>query len=296
MVIFLCAYKAIVAQALEPRALSHIPIKGNFVLAGYGYSKGDILLDPSSPVQDLKSDLHSVVLAYARTFKLFNKLAKIDATAPYAMADFNGLLNGEAASTYRSGFGDPTLRFFITLVGSDPLPLKKFMESTPKRFRFGVGLRITPPLGQYDSTKLINLGTNRWTFKMGIGASYIFLRRFILEGQIKSWFFTDNNNYFNGNSISQTPLFSGQIHLTYIFKPGIWMSASLGQTNEGTTYINDVKQDKTTTNTKYGLTFSYRVSKGNSLKIALTNGFPNQYAIEYTSLIVAYSFLWFDKN
>ena len=288
-------YSNSTAQSLEPRHLSDIPVKGNFVFASYGYSKGDILLDPASPVQDLESDLHSVVFAYLRSFKLFNRLAKIDAVVPYAMANFKGLLNGEAASTYRSGFGDPMLRFSIIIIGSEPLVLKDFAKYEPKKFKFGVGLRITPPIGQYDSTKLINLGTNRWTFKMGIGASYIFLRKFILEGQIKSWFFTDNNNFYNGSTISQTPLFSGQIHLTYIFKPGVWISGSLGQTNEGTTYINEVKQEKTTTNTKYGLTFSYRVAKGNSLKIAFTNGVPNQYAIDYTSLIVAYTFLWFDK-
>ena len=56
-----------------------------------------------------------------------------------------------------------------------------------------------------------------------------------------------------------------------------------------------VEQEKTNTNTKYGLTFSHRIKKKNALKIAFTNGISNRYGFDYTSIILAYSFLWFDK-
>lgn len=288
--------QSIKAQAFEPRILSDIPIKGNVFVASYVYSKGDILLDVASPVQDLESSVNSLVFAYARTFKLFNKLTKVDAVIPYAFADFNGLLNGVAASTSRSGFGDPLIRFSMIIVGSEPLELKEFLKHKPKKFKFGAGIRISPPLGQYDSSKLINLGTNRWTFKIGFGGSYTFANKFVLEGQIKSWFFTQNNDFFNGGTIKQNPLFSAQLHLTYIFKPGIWLSGSIGQTNSGITFINGIEQEKINTNTKYGLTFSYKINRKNGLKIALTNGIPNQFDFDYTSLIIFYNFIWFDKN
>lgn len=284
------------AQALEPRILSDIPIKGNIFVASYAYSQGDILLDVASPVQDLESGVNTLVMAYARTFKLFNKLTKVDAIIPYAFADFSGRLNDVAATTSRSGFGDPLFRFYMIIVGSDPLELKDFVKHKPDKFKFGAGIRISPPLGQYDSSKLINLGTNRWTFKIGIAGSYTFVNKIVLEGQIKSWFFTQNNDFFNGGTVKQNPLFSAQLHLTYIFKPGIWLSGSIAQTNSGMTYINDVEQEKINTNTKYGLTFSYRVNKKNGLKITFTNGVPNRYAFDYTSLIVFYNFIWFDKK
>ena len=284
------------AQSFEPRILSDIPIKGNVFLASYAYSKGDILLDGASPVQDLESSVNSLVFAYARTFKLFNKLTKIDAIIPYAFADFSGKLNDVAAATSRTGFGDPMIRFFMIFIGSDPLELKDFVKHKPDKFKFGAGIRISPPLGQYDNSKIINLGTNRWTFKIGVGASYTFINKIILEGQIKSWLFTKNDDFFNGGTVSQNPLFSAQLHLTYIFKPGIWLSGSIGQTNSGVTYINGVEQEKINTNTKYGLTFSYRLNKKNGLKFALTNGVPNQYAFDYTSIIIFYNFIWFDKK
>ena len=284
------------AQAFEPRFLSDIPIKSNIFIGSYAYSKGDILLDNASPVQDLESNLNSIIVGYARGFKLFNKLAKFDVVLPYAFADFSGLLNGEAASTSRNGFGDPLLRLSIVFIGAEPLVLGDFIKHKPKKFKFGAGFRVTPPLGQYDDTKIINLGSNRWTFKIGVGASYTFIRKIILEAQIKSWFFTQNSEFFNGQVIRQSPLISTQLHLTYIFKPGIWLSGSIGQTNSGVTYIDDIEQEKINKNTRFGATFSYRVNKKNSLKLAFTNGIPNRYAIDYTSIILAYTFLWFDKK
>ena len=284
------------AQAFEPRFLSDIPIKSNIFIGSYAYSKGDILLDNAAPIQDLESNLNTFVVGYARGFKLFNRLAKFDVIVPYAIADFSGLLNGEAASTSRNGFGDPLLRLSMIFIGADPLELGDFVKHKPKKFKFGAGLRITPPLGQYDSAKLINLGSNRWTFKIGVGASYTFIKKIILEGQIKYWYFTQNNEFFNGQVFSQNPLISAQLHLTYIFKPGIWVSGSVGQTNSGITYIDDIEQEKINKNTRFGATFSYRLDRKNSLKLAFTNGIPNRYAIDYTSIILLYSFLWFDKK
>lgn len=298
LLLYICTIQNynIKAQAFEPRFLSEIPLKSNFVVASYAYSKGDILLDVASPIQDLESSANSILFAYVRTFKLFNRLTKADVIMPYSFADFNAIYNGEPAATTRNGFGDPMFRLSMVIVGVEPLEVKDFIKRKPKKFKFGAGIRISPPLGQYDPTKIINLGTNRWTFKIGLSASYTLINRIILEGQLKTWFFTQNNNFFNGSTIKQSPLISPEFHLTYIFKPGVWISGSVGYVNSGNTYINDVEQDKTHKNARFGLTYSHKINKKNALKVSFTNGIPNQFAIDYTSLIFAYVFLWFDKK
>ena len=83
-----------IAQDLEPRILSPIPIGGNFFVATYGYSTGNILLDNSIPVEGLNAKIHTTGVAYARSFRLLNRLAKFDVIAPYSFATFSGEVSG----------------------------------------------------------------------------------------------------------------------------------------------------------------------------------------------------------
>jgi len=62
------------------------------------------------------------------------------------------------------------------------------------------------PLGQYDDNKLMNLGTNRWMFEPSLGAA-VHWRKWVFETHLSGWFFTKNNAFFNGNTLSQNPLF-----------------------------------------------------------------------------------------
>ena len=61
-------------------------------------------------------------------------------------------------------FGDQPVR----RAGDDA---KAFCRRIEMRTLVGVSLTVAPPLGQYDDTKVINLGTNRWSVKPEIGLS-----------------------------------------------------------------------------------------------------------------------------
>ena len=159
------------AQDLEPRFLSAMPTGGNFAIASYGYSTGNILVDNSLPVEDLHAKLNSLVIGYARSFKLFNRLAKFDAIVPFSFGKFEGVVSQIDSSTTRTGFADPMFRLSIILVGGKAMGLNEFFKSEPKKFKLGLSFRVRAPLGQYDHTKLLNLGANRWASKGAIAAS-----------------------------------------------------------------------------------------------------------------------------
>jgi len=284
------------AQDLEPRFLSSIPISGNFAIASYGYSNGNILLDNTLPIEDLNAKLNSFIFAYARSFKLLNKLAKFDIVMPYSFGYFEGVVNGVDSSKSINGLGDPMLRFSIILIGSKPLVVDKFLKYNQEKFKFGATARLKLPLGQYDSTKFINLGANRWAFKFGVAASYSITKKLILEGHLNSWFFNENKEFFNGNTIKQKPLISGQMHITYVFKPGVWTAISIGTSAMGETLVNEVEQDDLQNNTRFGLAFAYKMHKNNSLKFAFTSGLTTRYGADFTSILIAYQFMWFDKT
>ena len=69
-----------------------------------------------------------------------------------------------------AGLGDPRFRFSFNLFGAPALSAKDF-ASYQQDLIVGVSLQFSAPLGQYDNTKLLNLGNNRWSFKPELGIS-----------------------------------------------------------------------------------------------------------------------------
>ena len=126
------------AQDLEPRFLSPIPTGGNFAIASYGYSYGNILLDNTLPIEDLNASINSIVMAYARSFKLFHKLAKFDVVIPYAIGNYEAIFNSVDTSASKHGFGDPLFRISMILIGTDPLSPVDYFKQEQKKFNLGI--------------------------------------------------------------------------------------------------------------------------------------------------------------
>ena len=72
-----------------------------------------------------------------------------------------------------TGFGDPAFRFSMNFVGAPALTAAEFKDYRQDLI-LGASLRIIVPLGQYDDTKLVNIGSNRWSLKPEIGCSKAF--------------------------------------------------------------------------------------------------------------------------
>ncbi len=282
------------AQDLEPRFLSSVPMKTNFVGLVYGYSDGDILIN-AQQIEGLNAKLNSVATFYGRSFKLFNKPAKFDVVVPYAFGKLNAIVSQVDTTAYRNGLVDPTLRVSIILVGDKALSVQEFTKREIKKFKMGASFKIKAPLGYYDETKLINLGSNRWGFQLKTAASYQPSNKIILELHIDSWFFTENSSFNNGNKLTQKPLFTTQLHMAYLFNPKFWISGSIGQIALGETSINGVEQDNNQKDSRYGFTASYRLNKMGSLKFSVTNGLYTGSGANFTTALLGYSFVWYDK-
>ena len=57
---------------------------------------------------------------------------------------------------------------------------------------------FTPQLGTYVSGKLINTGTKRWSYELGLGVSPA-IEKWTLEASAVATMCTDNNAFNNGN-------------------------------------------------------------------------------------------------
>ena len=148
------------AQELEPRAYSNLPIGMNFAALGYAYSRGGLSTDPSLPVEDAHLRIHTGVAAYVRSLDVWGRSGKIDIIVPYAGLSGTALVAGEPASRDVSGFGDTKLRLAVNFHGAPSLTLQEF-RGYERDLVIGGSLQLGVPVGQYDSSRAVNLGTNR---------------------------------------------------------------------------------------------------------------------------------------
>lgn len=278
------------AQELEPRALLNVPVGMNFLFLGYGYTQGNILLDPAIPIEDLDSRLHTLVGAYFRSIDVFGMSGKLDVIVPFAAGDWSGLLDGQAASTSRTGFGDPRVRLSVNFLGAPALRSQEFGSYTQK-WTAGASVQVIVPLGLYYPEKLINLGSNRWTIRSQLGALTRF-GRWTIEAYTGIWFFTRNPDFYGGNLLEQRPLWTAKIHLVRNFFKGIWASADLGYGLGGRSLVEGVPRDTRISTFRFGLTLSIPLSTQHSLKLYVVSGKRVERGPDFDGLGVGYTYNW----
>jgi Putative MetA-pathway of phenol degradation len=258
------------AQDIEPRRWSHLPIGANFGGIGYGFSTGDITFNPVLRIEDGQFDLHTAALQYIHSFELFGKSARFDLAQAYQSGTWEGRLNGAPASVDREGWADSTLRFAVNLVGAPPLSGKEFAAynaATTCEDIVGVGLLVRLPTGEYMDDKLINLGSNRYTFTPQFGWVHNQGKWSTeLSGSVN--FTTDNDEFFNGKSLEEDPYFVGQAHLSYTFRPGLWLTASTGYGLGGESSVNSVPADDPKGNFGWGLSLGIPINRAMGFKLS----------------------------
>ena len=274
IVFILCSWMSRIdsakAEDLEPRRWTPLPLGTNVVGVGYAHTTGDVLFDPVLNVQDATVKVDTVYLSHVNSFSLAGKLARFDVLVPWQQARWDGLLNGQPASVQRTGFADPRFRLSVNLLGvpdAGVAELGKYMASRPDNTIVGAAVAVTVPLGEYYNDKLLNLGQNRYTIQPQIGA--VHSRgpwSYELTGSV--FFFTDNNDFYNGGKREQDPLYYLQAHVVRMFGPGLWASLSAGYGTGGRSTVNGVHKDDENANLLSALSVGFPVSRSQGIKIA----------------------------
>jgi hypothetical protein len=278
------------AQDLEPRYLSPAPVGMNFVLAGYTYSRGNVLLDAALPLEGTDAQLHAITLAYARSIDVFGLSGRLSAVVPVANGTWHAEFEGVDTSTARTGFGDPMVVFAVNFLGAPALRGADFAGFQAKTI-VGADLKVRIPIGQYDRSKLFNLGTGRWNFSPRLGLAHN-AGRFVFEGYVSGWFFTTNKNFFGGNTLSQDVLVGFQLHVSYLFRRGFWGAVSFGQGVGGATTVNGEEIDNEQTNNRVGATLAIPITSHHSLKAVFTSGITTRAGADFDTLVIAWQYRW----
>jgi hypothetical protein len=274
----------------DPRAYSNIPVGLNFLIAGYGYNKGNVTFAPSVPITNGKLETHSAVLAYSRSLDIWGKSGKLDIIIPEAWISGQAEVLGEQRQRDIGGFADPLFRFYVNLFGAPALSMKEFAKYQQDTI-IGVSLAVAAPGGQYDPSKLVNVGTNRWYFKPEIGLSKAWgaLTTEIAAGV---FFFTDNYQPFQGNNLKQDPIYALQGHLIYNFGAGIWGALDTNYYNGGGTTKDYKMAGETQENLRIGATLAIPVSRQNSIKLYGNTGLYSRTGTNYDIVGIAWQYRW----
>jgi hypothetical protein len=278
------------AQDIEPRAYSNAPVGVNFLIAGYAYTRGGLSFDSSLPITDPNLHTSNAVVAYARVLDLWGMSAKFDATVPYAWLSGTADYNGQTVERTVSGFANPAFRLSVNLYGAPALTLKEF-AAWEQDLIIGASLRVVAPWSQYDDSKLVNIGTNRWSFKPEVGISKA-LGPWTLEGTAAVTLFTDNHDFFGGNAVSQDPLYSLQGHVIYGFRSGIWGSLDATYFAGGRTTVNGTLNNDLQQNWRLGGTLAFPVNRENSIKFYASSGVSARTGNSYDLIGVAWQYRW----
>ena len=277
------------AQQLEPRAYSNTPVGMNFLILGYGFTTGDVSLDTSLPVEDAKFTVHSAFLAYARALDVGGRSGKLDLVLPYAWLSGSTKIAGRPVSTEVSGLGDPQIRFSYLFYGAPALTLDAFDDYTPDLI-IGGSLAVTAPLGQYDSGRLVNIGTNRWSFKPELGISKTF-GPVTLELEPSATFYTDNESFFGGRRVQRDPLYAVQGHVIYHTRHGLWAALDATYYGGGRSTIDGVP-GQSLQDVRVGGTLAIPVDRHNSIKISASTGAYARVGGNFTTAAIAWQFRW----
>jgi len=277
------------AQQLEPQAYSVVPIGVNAAMFSFSTMDGDVSFDPTLPIEDVKTVLNRYDLGYFRSVNFFGRSASVAAVIPYTEGDVEGQVSGSYEKIRRSGLRDPALRFAVNLHGAPAMNLSQFAEYQQK-WIVGASFVVAAPLGQYDPARLINTGTNRWSFKPEVGVSRTF-RRWTLEFIAGVWLFTANTDLL-GTKKTQDPIGAGQVHVIYTFRPRLWASFNANFYTGGRTTVGGVLRADLQKNSRVGGTVSVPIAKRHSIKAGYSAGAYTTLGADHRSISVGYQFLW----
>ena len=278
------------AQELEPGAYWPLPTSLNIVTVVNSFNSGDLAFDPSAPIDEASALINTTALALMRTFNLAGRSASASLMLPVVAGHIEGLYLGEPAEVGRFGLGDPRLKLAMNLYGAPAMTPKEFASYRQGRI-LGLSLIVASPLGQYDSTKLINIGTNRWSFKPELGVSTT-RGNWVLEGMAGVWLFTDNTDFLGARTREQDPIVATQIHVTYKFTRSMWLAGDANYFTGGRTTIGGKENLDLQRNSRIGATFSRALNRQQAIRMSVSRGAYTTIGADFTSIAASYTYAW----
>jgi len=279
------------AQFTDPRNYNNTPVGVNQLELDYYYAHSDASIDTSLIVAGAKFNLNEGIIDYTRYFGFIHRLAWVEGTLP--LAGLEGSVTGTNISGSTTGTGDSSYQVAVLLRGGPALSVAQFANYKPTT-TVGMSLTITAPTGQFNLSKVLNLGSNRWSFKPEFAVSHPFgpEQKWELDVYANAYFYTDNTSYLGTKILRQQPLPGLEGHISYSFVDRLWASLDTRYAFGGDAFVNGVNQNNAQQNFILGSEVNVSINRQNSFVFEFAKPLVHQNGPTYTGFALRYFYSW----
>ncbi len=287
----LCSPARLHPQFTDPRYYDNTPVNVNQLELVYGYARSDTSLDTSIVVADAEVDLNFGVIEYTRYFSLFHHAAWVEPAVPFG--ELRGSITDTQIRGSSAGTGDSSYQAGILLKGGRALSVAQFATYHPST-TVGTSLTITAPTGQYSTDKILNLGSNRWSFKPEFAVAFPFgpQKKWELDTYANAYFYTENTSYHGAEIFQQKPLPGVEGHISYLFRSSAWASLDTRYSFGGDTFVNGVDQKDAQENFTLGSEVNLSLNSRNIIVFEFGKLIVHQNGPTYGGFGVKYFYSW----
>ena len=279
------------AQFTDPHTYENTPVGLNQIELAYAHGRANASIDTSLIVTGAKFSLNQGSITYTRYFGFIRRLMWLEACVP--VAGLAGSVAGTNINGSVTGAGDSSYKLAALLKGGPALTVTQFPDYTPTT-TVGMSLTITAPTGQYSATKLLNLGSERWSFKPEIALSHPFgvEQKWQFEVYANSYFFSDNSSYRGISVLHQDALPGVEAHISYSFLDSLWVSLDARYSFRGRTFLNGINQNNPQQNFSLGSELNLSLNPRNALIFVFDKALVHENGPSATGFAVKYNYTW----
>lgn len=277
------------AQDLVPGAYTPAPARISILTVTTVFNHGATAFDASLPVEDASATVGLAAVGINRTLNLAGRFASVGVGVPLVRGHVEGRVLQQFQAATRFGLGDLTGRIAVNVYGAPAMTLREFAAYRPTTI-VGVSLGVAAPVGQYDSNKYMNLGTNRWSFKPEVGISRT-RSQWTFEGDIGAVFFTENSSFVNDGTRQQAPIVALQGHLIRAIRPGFWVAADGNYWKGGRVTTNGIRATQEQENSRLGVTLAVPIQR-QQVRVSYSFGAYTTIGGDFHSIGMSYSYVW----
>ena len=279
------------AQFTDAHSYDNTPVGTNQLELGYAFVHGNAAIDPSLLIASANLNLNQSLVDYTRYFGLMHRLMWVEAAIP--IATLGGSVSGLNIESSSSGTGDSSYALAMLLKGGPPLGVDQFDEYK-RTTVLGLSVTVTAPTGRYNADRILNLGSDRWSFKPEVALSHPFGpdQKWQFDAYANVYVYTDNTAYHGREILRQEPLAGLEGHLSYSLNDRLWAAADTRYSFRGTTLVNGVDQNNAQDNLIVGSEVNVSLDARHSLLFAVGKAVVHRNGPAIVGFSVKYDYVW----